>query len=391
MNDFIITFATMQTIITLGVVQAFFAALALLTKRPVRLPDKLLSGWLFATGGWFTIKLIQQQYSGIHMNMGGGNLLLAVGPFMYLYSYYLINGINRFRVKNLVHFVPAILFMILSATVVDNTQKVIPRYFFTRDSNLWFRILYSVCFNASIIGYTFCCFRLLHRHESTIENFFSSHSEKYNLRWIKYIFSFFTILFLLIIFIAITNLSSRLGLKNLIRDIMNIGFLAFTYSVSLFGFRQGFVYEGKLVHLLNQSKAEEPASVATPKYEKSGLKSDEADQHLQSITSYMEKHYLWRNSDLTIQHLSDQLNIPKHHITQTINSKLGKNFYQFVNEYRLAEVKKMLVDLNYASWSILGIAYECGFNSKSSFNTFFKQATGQTPSEYKKNSQSVSE
>lgn len=385
MPNNIITFAHMQIVLTLGVAQAFFAAFALLTKRPLRVPDKLLSGWLIAIGLWFTLRWVQQNYTLTNFNLGGGNLLLAVGPFMYLYSYYLINAVKHFKVRDLLHFLPPLFFSLLTAFAIDRSQKLLPEQYFFVDENLWFRILFSISFLLSIILYLVYTFRLLHKHESTIEDYFSSHSEKYNLKWVKYLHAFFSVVFLIIILMGVTKIHYAYDQPGLIQHILNICFLAFTYAVSLFGFRQGYIYEGKVVQYLSQS----PTPVVdekeeTPKYEKSGLKENTAYRYLNKITDYMISHQPWRNSDLTIQVLSDQLEIPKHHITQTINSQSGKNFYQFVNEYRLEAVKKMLVDAAFDHWSILGIALECGFNSKSSFNTFFKQQTGVTPSEYRK-------
>jgi len=385
MHNIIITFADMQIVLTLGVAQAFFAALALLTKRPLRVPDKLLSGWLIAIGLWFTLKLVQQNFTLTNFNMGGGNLLLAVGPFMYLYSYYLINAVNSFKVRDLLHFLPPLFFSLLTIFAIDQSQKLLPEQYFFVDENLWFRILFSVSFLLSILLYSMYTFRLLHKHESTIEDYFSSHSEKYNLRWVKYLHAFFSIVFLIIILMRATKIHFAFDQPELIPHILNICFLAFTYAVSLFGFRQGYIYEGKVVQYLSQTpKPEVEEKEEAPKYEKSGLTDSTANSYLNKITDYMSSQQPWRNSDLTIQLLSDQLKIPKHHITQTINSQSGKNFYQFVNEYRLEAVKTMLVDATFDHWSILGIALECGFNSKSSFNTFFKQQTGVTPSVFRK-------
>ena len=78
-----------------------------------------------------------------------------------------------------------------------------------------------------------------------------------------------------------------------------------------------------------------------------------------------------------------ELNIPRHYLTQVINGLLGKNFYTFINEYRLKEVKKLLVDEDYLKYTLTSIAYEAGFNSKSSFNSVFKNSTGMTPSQFK--------
>ena len=63
---------------------------------------------------------------------------------------------------------------------------------------------------------------------------------------------------------------------------------------------------------------------------------------------------------------------------------MGKNFYTLVNDYRIEEVKRRLEDPRYRNLTILAIAYDSGFNAKSSFNTIFKEQTGMTPSEYQK-------
>jgi len=72
-------------------------------------------------------------------------------------------------------------------------------------------------------------------------------------------------------------------------------------------------------------------------------------------------------------------------LSQIINENFNRNFYDLINEYRVKEVKKCLSNQKYNNFTLLGIAYECGFNSKASFNGVFKKFTGLTPSEFKKN------
>jgi AraC-like DNA-binding protein len=94
-----------------------------------------------------------------------------------------------------------------------------------------------------------------------------------------------------------------------------------------------------------------------------------------------EKPYL--DVDLSIQDVSSELGISRHYLTQVINGLLGKNFYTFINEYRVEVVKKLLVSDEYSKYTLTSIAYEAGFNSKSSFNSIFKKATGMTPSQFR--------
>jgi AraC-like DNA-binding protein len=120
------------------------------------------------------------------------------------------------------------------------------------------------------------------------------------------------------------------------------------------------------------------------KYGKSGLKEEDIEKIHNALETYMsiEKPYL--DPDLTIVNVASALKIPKHYITQVINGNIGKNFYQYVNEYRIDEVIRKISDKGYASHSIMRIAYDAGFNSKSVFNTMFKKKTSVTPSEFRK-------
>jgi AraC-like DNA-binding protein len=94
------------------------------------------------------------------------------------------------------------------------------------------------------------------------------------------------------------------------------------------------------------------------------------------------KPYL--NERITFKEISEELNLPYHHLSLVINNLLKKNFYNFVNEYRIQEVLNILNKCKNETVNILTIAFKCGFNSKSAFNRVFKKITGTTPSGYKK-------
>src|SRR5690625_7676704 len=94
-----------------------------------------------------------------------------------------------------------------------------------------------------------------------------------------------------------------------------------------------------------------------------------------------EKPYL--ESDLTLPKLAEGLNVFTHHLSQVINEVHDKNFFNFINKYRIEEVKRKIQDPKFKNYTLLGIAYESGFNSKSAFNRAFRNFTGTTPSKYR--------
>jgi AraC-like DNA-binding protein len=97
---------------------------------------------------------------------------------------------------------------------------------------------------------------------------------------------------------------------------------------------------------------------------------------------HTEKPYL--NSELTMPLLADQLKVSMHHLSQVINEQYGLNFSDFINQYRIEEMKTKLTDTRYHHFKIEQIAFDTGFNSKSTFQAAFKKFTGRTPSEYRK-------
>ena len=109
-----------------------------------------------------------------------------------------------------------------------------------------------------------------------------------------------------------------------------------------------------------------------------------ANEIERKLLTYMRDQKPYLNPELTIVDLSVQLQVSKHHLTQVINNKVGKNFFNFINDYRIEAVKQKLKDPNMKHLTLLAIALDSGFNSKSSFNSLFKQYTGMTPTEWRK-------
>jgi len=131
---------------------------------------------------------------------------------------------------------------------------------------------------------------------------------------------------------------------------------------------------------LTESEQEQPF---VKRYEKSQLPPERSERYLNKLLQLMESEQPFTDGDLTIQRLAEMLSIPAPHLSQTINERLGKSFPDFINSYRVEKAKKKLLDPAFKHLSILGIAEEVGFNSKSSFNAVFKKHTGMTPSEFR--------
>jgi len=152
------------------------------------------------------------------------------------------------------------------------------------------------------------------------------------------------------------------------------GVVLFIFLIAFFGVRQGNI------SAINEAVIED--KLPKEKYAKSGLKEDVSEKLYEKLTSLMKEEALYRNCELSISELASKLKVHPNYLSQIINERGRKNFHEFINDYRIDEFKRLLVIPKNKNFTLLSLAYDCGFNSKSSFNRYFKKATGLTPSQY---------
>lgn len=126
------------------------------------------------------------------------------------------------------------------------------------------------------------------------------------------------------------------------------------------------------------------AAQPAPKYKNTLLPDNKRQQYLARLNDLMRTEKPYLHAELTLAELSAMLAVAPHHLSQIINSEFGKNFYDFINGYRLQEALRMLRDPLCSDKYITQIMYDAGFNSKSVFNTVFKKEFGMTPSALRK-------
>ncbi len=122
------------------------------------------------------------------------------------------------------------------------------------------------------------------------------------------------------------------------------------------------------------------------KYKGSTLDPVKAEHYVKKLIDLLEVERIYRDESLSLQSLAERLSVTTYHLSQVINEKLNKNFFDLINGYRVEEAMEKLTDLKQEQ-TILGIGFEVGFNSKSAFNRVFKKFTHMTPSEFRKKHQ----
>lgn len=125
----------------------------------------------------------------------------------------------------------------------------------------------------------------------------------------------------------------------------------------------------------------------TPKkrYKQSLLKKVEIDKYVKELEKIMMDYKLYLNPDLSLKELASYLELPANYVSQLLNQGFNKNFSEYVNTFRIKEFKERVVLEENKGLTIMAIAYDSGFNSKTVFNTFFKKTEGITPNTYLKN------
>jgi len=136
----------------------------------------------------------------------------------------------------------------------------------------------------------------------------------------------------------------------------------------------------------NQQKKTKVKKTSNNKYQKSVLSDVQKQELLQNMISLIEEEKYFLNPHFTIDEFSKEINTNRGYISQIINEFFKTNFNNFINEYRVKETRKLLIDPKYDNYSLEGIASLAGFNNRVTFNTAFKKFTGVTPSFFKKNS-----
>lgn len=243
-----------------------------------------------------------------------------------------------------------------------------------------FEVLYYLGAFVFMITYLIKVIRFITRVKKKAEDNFSSLTNK-TLSWLR-VGCYFLLITFLFPFIDELMPSLQEGTyyaESIINSVM-------LFWLAIHGYKQTIV-----LNLKNQDAS--PVDGKTPNKEidaKTKVIPLEADKlRFQSMAALIEEKALFKRQELTLPELAKEVGIHQKQLSFLINQFSGKNFFNFINEYRVKEAQQLLTDKNFDHLSFLGIAFEAGFNSKATFNASFKKVTGQTPRQYKSSRQSA--
>ena len=371
-----------ETLYYIGISQALFVAFVLLTKKDKQGSDYILLVWLLTISFKMMVLLISVEHGDFFDNQFSIGLIpLTFGPFLFLYTKYLLYRRWFFKNRDFLHFVPFIVFTFLYFSFFREKLSFDTHKLLLTDGYVVARLLYSFAFLGSVSYYTFLTLQILQRHRKRLQDRFSFLSESNELNWLYVLTAIFSLTYLVYFALGLYNVVTNQAYFD-IAYTSDIFLTILAFSVSYFGIKQPYLFKVVPEEKEDFNESRE-GNEQKEKYKNSNLSEEQKEEYIEHIYSFMQTERPFLNAELTVQDLSKQLNISRHHLTEILNNDIGKNFFTFINEYRVEEVKRRLLDERFEHLTIVAIAFESGFNSKSTFNSIFKQNTGSTPSQWK--------
>lgn len=350
-----------------GIVQGFYMAFLLNHNKNRNMANKYLA-LLMVT---MSVSILHSVFviPEIHQSLNDSfrikePFLMLVIPLIWLYVRKLEQPLFRFSLRTTLHFLPFLVFMAVNIQVLVHG----PAQLLSENSTLLNGAIWAVLFIQYSV-YLFQIVKITQRFKQRAEQELSN-IEHVDISWLNAFLYAFIIVFTLlaIMFAGAIHHFDTEWMNRLVS-------LSFSMAIFILG------YKGLFQQSIF-SNAE--ASVITEPISPEVIKPKAIDETLSvNLRKYMESFQPHRDSELTLTSLAKKVNMSRNQLSEVVNSSLGCNFYDFVNKYRVEDVKQLMVNSRFKDFTLLAIAYEAGFPSKSTFNSIFKKFTGLTPSEYR--------
>lgn len=367
-------------------VQSIFLSIVFFFKKSNAESNRLLSFLLLLMSLIFVTAFLEYSDSELKATMLSFlsmSVVFLMGPIIYLYSSSLFRGTNTISFRKLYLFIP---FIILLPTGFAVRSFSIP------DPDSALSLFQWIIIEAGLLQmmiYTGLIIHEMNQYSTRVNDYFSS-IDGLKPVWIK-VLTIVVFLASFIHFIAniimITKPALYDALFIYLEGAGGIIPMVYIFSIAYFALTRPELFEqiSDMKKVLDrENEIQDVPAHDSPKYEKQRLDESLEKKFLTRLLEFMEKEKPYMENSLTLKELSLQVDIPSHLITMIINLHLKQNYYRFINSYRITEACRRLISLEYLNESILTIALNTGFNSKSTFNGIFRKMTGMTPREYRR-------
>jgi AraC-like DNA-binding protein len=415
-----LTLDWLHLVALLGAAQGVFLAGVLATKRRNRTANRLLAVAMLA----FSVHLATDVYHGAglertfpHFFGASFPLPFLYGPLIYLYAVTAADRSRRLTARDALHLVPFLVVVVAGLPIYlkSGAEKVAFYQRILAGDRPPLLLVADPLKLVSGVAYAVATLLFLRRHQERVKESYSS-VERVGLRWLVRLGLATAGIWGLAV--AFRVLGST-GLADVQRgdDVIALALAGLMYGIGYMGLRQPEVFRYETAeHPVPASRRASrplamPVAVATPptaavepeppvelglvlapesepgpaspRYQRSGLAPWEAKRLRDALLAVMDREHPWKDSELTLADLADRLQTTPHKLSEVLNAQLCATFYDFVNGYRVREVQRRILAGEGERVTILSLALDAGFASKSTFNLVFKKHTGQTPSEFR--------
>ncbi len=354
-------------ILAIGAFQGLVLFALLISDKRVSYASKLLGLQCLFISTTFALPLIVDANESLTSWLIGPLVFLPAcyGALTYLYCRTAITG-SSLKYSDLLHLVPLGICYLLNYDIVLSAEKA---YSFVRlPETIEFRhTITKIVYYGQIVVYVALLIRLVGRYQLKAKQTLSSYNPDIFM-WLWSLIAFTGLFWGLKMLFYFLKLPSAI---NILADLLLV---LLVYSIAFIQWRNpSFFHVKQLKNELaspSQSESNQPSEGV--------LDQEMRSNFLQLVQERVKERALYRDSDLTLATLADDIGINVHHLSETLNQQGGKNFNQFINEYRVAEVCQQLEQKS--DRKLVDLALDAGFSSRSSFNAIFKKITGKTPS-----------
>ena len=348
-----------------------------------------IAPWMFGFAGWYD----NQPYRDF-LFYAPFQHLFFIGPVIFFYTQSLLNPSFRFNRKLALHLLPGNLYLIFSVVIFVYDKLIIKDYYFYKDGiDKDFDSWYQISGQISMVLYFILTLRYYNRYKKIIVQV-TSNADAVLFKWIKtFLVAFLLMLLLPYVFDFLNycypNSNEYKGgwWFYLVFSLVLYYIVVTGYSNAVhskIGFKMS-VFDSKPILLLQSlsTSMSEVVNVIDIDYENiEDNKWDDLDIWKQQIETLITGEKLYQNPELSLTEVARKLQTNTSVVSKAINQGFQMNFNDFINNYRIEAVKKMFANGEHKKSTLLGIAYDCGFNSKATFNRAFKKNTNYSPKEY---------
>ena len=351
-----------------------------------------IAPWMIGFAGWYDT----QPYRDILFYLPFQQLYF-IGPVIFFYVQSLLNPSFRFGKKEWLHLLPGILYLLFSIIMVVTDKLVLKKYYFLAngqdpDFDTW----YQLTGFASMLFYFFLSLRYYNLYKKLIVQVVS-YAELVSFRWVRnFLVAFLIMLFVKIVFFIleeITDLSywdtwwyflvfAILFYYIAISGYANSVETKVAFKPHLLTYRPTLLLNYSPSLTLTESVTEEAEIIAIEPASKENAADEVLTEWKPKLLGLLQEEKIYEDPELSLTQVAKQLQSNPSFISMVVNRGFELNFNDFVNQFRIEAVKEMLKKGEHKKQTLLGIAYECGFNSKATFNRAFKKVTGLTPKEW---------